>query len=113
MGAQLLVRRPCTIPRFPTIAGPCKIPCAVGVAGWEPVQANIERQAHNPPVIGRDGGKIGSQSGCFLTARLAQPQAAKFRWFVAVCLHQYCERNDVALPRDRYSIRAQGPNFVL
>ena len=56
-------------------------------------------------VLSSDGtrDKIGLQNGCFPTARLAQPRAAKFCRFVAVCLHQYCERNDVVLPGERYS----------
>ena len=51
--------------------------------------------------------EIGLQNGCFPTARLAQPRAAKLCWFAAVCLHQYCERNDVALSGEHYSIGAQ------
>ena len=60
-------------------------------------------------VLSSDGtrDKIGLQNGCFPTARLAQPRAAKLCWFAAVCLHQYCERNDVALSGEHYSIGAQ------
>ena len=43
--------------------------------------------------------EIGLQNGCFPTARLAPPRAAKFPWFVAACLHQYSERNDVGFVR--------------
>jgi len=58
-------------------------------------------------VLSSDGtrDKIGSQSACFATACLAHPQATKFCWLRA-CI-QYCERNDVALPGERYSIGAQ------
>ena len=89
MGAQLLVRRPCTIPASATrtgvqsIAGPCKISGAVGVAGLSRCGQNIDRQARRRPVIGQDRDKIGLQNGCFPTARLAQPRAANFCWFAA------------------------------
>jgi hypothetical protein len=80
-----------------------KIPSAVGVAGGRRYRQNIDRQARRRPVIGEDRDKIGLQNGYFPTARLAQPRAAKFCRFVAVCLHQYRERNDVVLPGERYS----------
>ena len=51
------------------------------------------------PSLDRIRDEIGLQNGCFPTARLAPPRAAKFPWFVAACLHQYCERNDVGFVR--------------
>ena len=39
------------------------------------------------------------RAAAFQLAWLAQPRAAKFFWFVAACLHQYCERNDVGFVR--------------
>ena len=64
MGAQLLIRRLCTIGCFPrpgrgvrSGALPCKIPSAVGVAGGRRYRQNIERQARRRPVIGQDPGR--------------------------------------------------------
>ena len=72
-----------------------------GRCRWmEPVRANIERQARRRPVIRRDAGQDWfAERNCFPTACLVQPRAAKFSWFVAACLHQYCERNDVGFVR--------------
>jgi hypothetical protein len=92
MGAQVLVRVRAQFLLSATgqgvqfIAGPCKILGAVGVAEWSRGQILNVRHA---VFLSSDGtrDKIGLQNGCFPTARLAQPRAAKFRWFAAVCLH--------------------------
>ena len=105
--------RPCTIPASATrtgvqsIAGPCKISGAVGVAGLSRCGQNIDRQARRRPVIGQDRDKIGLQNGCFPTARLAQPRAANFCWFAAGARISTASETTLALPGDRYSIGAQ------
>ena len=118
MGAELLIRR--TIGCFPRPGTGCglalchaRFPAlSVALEGAGTGKILIVRHA---VVLSSDGtrDKIGLQNGCFPTARLAQPRAAKLCWFAAVCLHQYCERNDVALPAERYPIGTQtAPNFV-
>ena len=77
-------------PRFPALS--------VSLEGAGTGKILIVRHAVVPS-SDRIRDEIGLQNGCFPTARLAQPRAAKLCWFAAVCLHQYCERNDVGFVR--------------
>jgi hypothetical protein len=48
-----------------------------------------------------------------LTACLAQPRAAKFCWFAAVCMHQYCEQRRWLCPATATRWSSNDLNFVL
>ena len=77
----------------------CCLPQPVRGAAWRRAMQDSEREGvaggrrcrqilnvRHAVVLSSDGtrDKIGSQSGCFPTACLAQPRAAKFCWFAAV-----------------------------
>ena len=105
--------RPCTIPASATrtgvqsIAGPCKISGAVGVAGLSRCGQNIDRQARRRPVIGKDRGQDWFAERLLSDCTSSTAVSREILPVRCLCLHQYCERNDVALPGDRYSIGAQ------
>ena len=93
MGAELLIRR--TIGCFPRPGTGCGL--ALCHARFPALSVALEGAGTGKILIVRHA--VVPQNGRFPTACLVRPRAAKFSWFVAACLHQYCERNDVGFVR--------------
>ena len=101
MGAELLIRR--TIGCFPRPGTGCGL--ALCHARFPALSVALEGAGTGKILIVRHA--VVPQNGRFPTACLVRPRAAKFSWFVAACLHQYCERNDVGFARRALLDRAQ------